>query len=282
VQACTHLQPHRPGPEASRASSSSPPDDLFRVDEENDRDVYCGSGPRGSVLFFGTNASILGSKRLKPVLRLGIWRRGWSLLAGWRTQRRLRRKRRPQLVRAGRAIQELEQFLVDVKRAGEDSKNRIVGHIVLSPPLVFSAGDDGSTQDFGVIEVDINKIDATNFIGKAIDLGTTVSRSFSLGCTLTKLTNVLFKYPPGRLLRLYGALSIAEMCKSDSKNVDSKATRPSWSSSLAAALSSLSDVCLVLRKAFKKPGVYSREVAVLPRTSKSGAFSNAGRAEFSC
>jgi hypothetical protein len=54
----------------------------------------------------------------------------------------------PQLVRAGRAIQELEQFLVDVKRAGGDSKNRIVGHIVLSPPLIFSAGDDGFTQDF--------------------------------------------------------------------------------------------------------------------------------------
>jgi hypothetical protein len=32
----------------------------------------------------------------------------------------------PQLVRAGRAIQELEQFLVDVKRAGEGSKSRIV------------------------------------------------------------------------------------------------------------------------------------------------------------
>ena len=47
----------------------------------------------------------------------------------------------PQLVRAGRAIQELEQFLVDVKRAEEDSKSRIVGHIVLSPSLIFSAGD---------------------------------------------------------------------------------------------------------------------------------------------
>jgi len=71
-------------------------------------------------------------------------------------------------------------------------RNGTTCHIVISPSLIFSAGDDGFTQDLAIIEVDTNKIDATNFIGKAIELGTkTMSRPLSLGCTLTSLTNVL-------------------------------------------------------------------------------------------
>jgi hypothetical protein len=50
------------------------------------------------------------------------------------------------------------------KENGEYSKNRVVGHIVLSPPLIHGAGP----RFHAVIEVDTNKIDATNFIGNAI------------------------------------------------------------------------------------------------------------------
>jgi hypothetical protein len=39
----------------------------------------------------------------------------------------------------------------------------------------FSAGKDRFTRDFAVIEVDTTKIDASNFIGNAIDLGTEIS-----------------------------------------------------------------------------------------------------------
>ena len=85
-------------------------------------------------MFFGTT-SIIGSKRSEPGLRLGIWRQG------------------------GRAIQEL----VDVKRAEEDSKNRIVGHIVHSPPFIFSAGDDGFTQDFKLSRSVEQNFHANNF-----------------------------------------------------------------------------------------------------------------------
>ena len=48
-----------------------------------------------------------------------------------------------QLVKARRAIIQLEQSMTDLKRHREDPQNRIIGHVVLSPPLVLNAGKDG-------------------------------------------------------------------------------------------------------------------------------------------
>jgi hypothetical protein len=76
------------------------------------------------------------------------------------------------------------------------------------------------------------------------------------------------------------------MCKPDSKNIDSKGDPTIMVFKLGCSseltIGCLYNICSVLRKAFKtEPGGY-REVAVLPRTSESGAFSSAGGAEFSC
>ena len=147
---------------------------------------------------------------------------------------------------------------------------------------MLSAGDDGFTQDFAVIEVDTNKIDATNFIGNAIDLGTKTPVKILTAWMHPNLADQhSFKYPPDRLLRFHGTLSTEEMCKPDSKNVDSRGDptimvfKRGCSSGLT--IGCLNNIRSVLRKAFKtNPGVYSREVAVLPRTSKSGTFSEGG------
>jgi len=95
-----------------------------------------------------------------------------------------------------------------------------------------------------------------------------------------------FKDPLDRLLRFHGTLS-TKMCKLVSKNVDSKGDPTIMVFKLGCSseltIRCLYNICSVLRKAFKaKAGVYSREVAVLPCTSKSGAFSSPGEAEFSC
>ena len=64
-------------------------------------------------------------------------------------------------------------------------------------------------------------------------------------------------YPPDRLLRLYGTL-LSRCVNPTPRTLTARATQPSWSSSLAAAPSSLSDVSTI-SKAFKaKPGVYSK------------------------
>jgi len=101
--------------------------------------VYCGSGPRGSVLSFGTNGFHFRIQEIGTWLEIGHLEARLELAGRMEDPEEAQAERDdvlPQFVRAGRAIQELEQFLVDVKRTGEDSKNRIVGHIVLS--LSFS------------------------------------------------------------------------------------------------------------------------------------------------
>jgi hypothetical protein len=114
------------------------------MDEENDQYLYCGSGLRRSVLFLHTNGFHPPIQEIEKG-NGGTWLEIGHLEALLELTGRMedsaeqaeRDDIQPQLVRAGRAIQELDQFLVDVERVGEDSKNPIVGHIVLSPPLIF-------------------------------------------------------------------------------------------------------------------------------------------------
>ena len=109
-----------------------------------------------------------------------------------------------QLERAEKAIPQLELFLADIKNDWEHPKKRIIGHVILSPPLILSVGKDHFTQDFAVIEVDTTTIDASNFVGNIIDLGTEMfsnyfirnqaimvfKRGYTSGLTVGCLNNV--------------------------------------------------------------------------------------------
>jgi len=92
-----------------------------------------------------------------------------------------------------------------------------------------------------------------------------------------------FKYPPNRLLQFCGILSNYEMRNPNLKNVDSDnrgdptimVFKRGCSSGLT--IGCFNNIRSVLRKAFKtKPDVFLNEVAMLLRTSKSGAFSEGG------
>jgi hypothetical protein len=80
----------------------------------------------------------------------------------------------PRLEEAREAVGALEKFLADVSRDWKNPENRVLGHVVLSPPIGVDVGEEGFTEDWVVIEVSKSKIDSTNFIGNAIDLGTTI------------------------------------------------------------------------------------------------------------
>ena len=82
-----------------------------------------------------------------------------------------RRAIKPKIDEADEAIEALEKFLADVTRDWEKEKNRIIGHVVLSPPISFDYGDDGFTEDWAVVEIHPTKISRLNFVGNAVDLG---------------------------------------------------------------------------------------------------------------
>ena len=299
ITICTERSPHIQGTATLFFTISSKPGKLFLltakhvlfpVDEENDHYVYHGSGPHRNVLLLGTNGfegpiqdiekEIRGTQVLinhfKDQLELAdAMEDPEEAEAEWEDAQ-------PQLHKAERAIEHLERFLANIKRDWKDPKKCVIGHVVLSPPLILSAGEGGFTQDLAVIEVNTTKIDTTNFIGNAIDLGTRIPVKTLTAWMHPCCTNpVSFVYPGNHLLQFHSTLSNAEMLNPNPSNVDDRGDptimvfKHGYGSGLMVGC--LNNIHLILCKAFRtKLCEYPREVAVLPHTSKSGAFSKGG------
>ncbi|KAN0135417.1 hypothetical protein V8E53_006696 [Lactarius tabidus] len=188
----------------------------------------------------------------------------------------------PQLEEARRAIGALEKFLADVSRDWRKRENRVLGHVVLSPPIGVDVGEEGFTEDWAVIEISKSKVDPTNFIGNAIDLGTTIPVDEFTAQMSPHLANPpSFKYPGGRLLKFYGMVSDKEMWSPGPKSLDQNnepylmVIKRGYVSGLT--IGRLNTIRSFVRYYFEgQPGQMSKEVSVLSRNSKSSAFSNSG------
>ena len=71
---------------------------------------------------------------------------------------------------AREAIKALEEFYGEVKKEWSKTSQRALGHITYSPPITLSAGMEGFTEDYAVVELDSPKIKKA-FNGNVIDLG---------------------------------------------------------------------------------------------------------------
>jgi hypothetical protein len=54
-------------------------------------------------------------------------------------------------------------------------ESRVLGHVILSPPISVRSSSEGYTEDWAVIEMDASKVDVNNFTGNTIHLDTCVS-----------------------------------------------------------------------------------------------------------
>jgi hypothetical protein len=68
------------------------------------------------------------------------------------------------------AIQALEEFYDESKKKWSNPDQRVLGHIVRSPPITPGAGIEGFTEDYAVVELDSSRIKDA-FKGNVIDLG---------------------------------------------------------------------------------------------------------------
>ncbi|RPA95784.1 hypothetical protein L873DRAFT_1845759 [Choiromyces venosus 120613-1] len=85
-----------------------------------------------------------------------------------------RKKAGDALAEVKEAMGALNTFYGDVSTRWASPDRRVLGHVVYSPPIEFGFGTEQYTQDFAVIEIDLSKIDGTNFEGNIIDLGTKI------------------------------------------------------------------------------------------------------------
>jgi len=124
------------------------------------------------------------------------------------TANKERQKAQVELEEAREAMENLKIFFHDTSTRWASKESRILGHVILSPPISFGVGgdNDGYTEDWAVIRIDRSKVDASVFIGNFIDLGTQFSAK-----ELTHLMRPNFKYPTNRLLPLKGTISDEEM-----------------------------------------------------------------------
>ncbi|KAI0720970.1 hypothetical protein C8T65DRAFT_735466 [Cerioporus squamosus] len=66
----------------------------------------------------------------------------------------------------------LDRSQAQVQRAQAIAESRLLGHVVVPLPLDFGVGSERCTEDWAIVEIAKSKIDLTNFVGNAIDLGT--------------------------------------------------------------------------------------------------------------
>ncbi|MCJ1462978.1 hypothetical protein MMC07_001582 [Pseudocyphellaria aurata] len=182
---------------------------------------------------------------------------------------------------AQKAIAAFRMLLADVTMDWKIEKNRVIGHVTLSPPLCFDCPDGGYTEDWVVIQIYPSLIAKFNCIGNAIDLGS---------IEVDKLTSWMypnlenpssFKYPGDRLLRFSGVISDMDMLKPDPKTRDYD-NEPTIMVIKNGNTTDLTVGRLNTIRAFTRfyfdgqPGSMSKEIAVLSRNSKSGPFSARG------
>ena len=168
----------------------------------------------------------------------------------------------------------------EVATKWDNPENRVMGFKLLSPPLVAGAPPLGFTQDWAMIQLDLEKIDATNFVGNVIDLGTAFSRG-----QLTRMMNPHprnppgFKFPAGGLLRIRGKISLDEMRHPTLLDgngepgivVVKRGRTTGLTIGRATELESFSRIVFE-----GVPPHISKEWAILPYDKKSGPFSDGG------
>ena len=92
----------------------------------------------------------------------------------------------------------------------KDERNRIIGHVTLSPPICFGCGDEGFTDDWAAVEVYPSMIGKLNFVENVIDLGSIAVDELTAWIDPRQSS---FNYPGSRLLRFSGLVSDEEMFK---------------------------------------------------------------------
>jgi hypothetical protein len=91
-------------------------------------------------------------------------------------------------------------------------ESRLLGQVILAPPIAIGAGLERYTRDWAIIEMEASKFDLDNFMGNAIDLGTELTRGQFTRKMYPRPTNPhSFKYLKDRLLRLQRVMTDNEM-----------------------------------------------------------------------
>ncbi|KAI0344229.1 hypothetical protein BDW22DRAFT_1355569 [Trametopsis cervina] len=177
-------------------------------------------------------------------------------------------------------MEHLNIFYREVSTYWATQESRIIGHVVLSPPINVGVGRDNYMEDWAVIEVDPSKVDDSNLEGNAIDLGTRISFHETIRMMIPNYRDAnSFTYPDDRFLRFKGAIPEEEMRYPNTLDEDNEPCLMVIKRGHGSALTigRANNLYSYVRH-YHNNGSYqtSKEWAILPLDSKSGPFATLG------
>jgi hypothetical protein len=191
-----------------------------------------------------------------------------------------RKEDEDELKKERKAVERLNAFHQDVLKDWATSENRILGHVIFSPPINIGVGTEQYTEDFAIIEIDGSKIDASNFKGNVIDLGTQIPiGDFHRMMSPNAQDAHPFKYPYDRLLGVSGTIPDEEMrCPTTlDKNGDPCLMVIKRGNTTGLTIGRANDVYSYSRNYYDDDSPKtSKEWAILAFDCKSGPFSEKG------
>ncbi|KAL5514043.1 hypothetical protein ACEPAG_2804 [Sanghuangporus baumii] len=209
---------------------------LISSNDTNVDYVYHSGAPAREVLLLGKRAftNLVDSIKVR-IGRYGIAIERWSSqIAGF--ERREQgpdavdaAKARPDRVETQRLVDKAEtamdalaELLKQVNQDWSQPNNRVLGHVLHSPAIALGVGPRRFTEDYGIFEVNRDKL-GEDFQGNKIDLGTKLDADeFTLKCFPRGDAGWKFRFPDDRLLRLMGTISDDLMRHPDMWDSDGK------------------------------------------------------------
>ncbi|KDQ52060.1 hypothetical protein JAAARDRAFT_139278 [Jaapia argillacea MUCL 33604] len=265
---------------------------LFHPDNDQNElyDFYDGTGaPRRNVMMLGEAAFKARLRDIEAAIRVNqiiIDQLNMRLVlvkkVGDEDDATAQRKAvKYKIDKAIEAIEAFERLLSEVIRDWQKDENRVIGHVVLSPPIGLDDGDDGFTDDWAVVEMHPDKIAGLNFIGNAIDLSYVQVNDLVTWMCPHPANPSSLQYQGDPLLQCFGTVSDQEMFRPDPKNKDhdndSAIMVLKNGNTSKLTIGRLNTICAFVREYINGvAGEMSKEVSVLPRDSTSGPFSAPG------
>ncbi|KAG9093365.1 hypothetical protein FRC06_011546, partial [Ceratobasidium sp. 370] len=263
---------------------------LLGSEEGNFDYSYHPSAPAKAVLLLGKRAytDVVDSVKL-AIARRGTAAKVWKKQIAWYEEGEKADVANPETSRvktegwldeAEKAMEALDRFLGQVNKEWKKIDNRVIGHVLRSPPIGFGVGEQHFTEDWGVFVVDRTKL-SDGFRGNKIDLGTKMKPiEFRVKCFPRGNANWKFKYPRDRLLPLEGVITDDLMRNPDMQDADGEPCLlvVKRGNATGTTLGRTTGVFSVVREYFGDMSINqtSMEWGILNYDSKSDVFSGPG------